>query len=127
MNAVINGRGWEGVPADLRAAADTPWFRSLLMFDPADALKKVKQPLLVVRAERDVQVPPHHGEKLAALANQRKRAPLTQLVTLGGVNHLLVPAATGEVSEYASLAGARVTPQLTLSIATFLNWAFALR
>jgi uncharacterized protein len=127
MNAVINGRGWEGVPDDLRAAADTPWFRSLLTFDPAEALKKVRQPLLVVRADRDVQVPPHHGEKLVALANQRKRAPLTQMVTLAGVNHLLVPAPTGEISEYPSLAGARVTPQITSSIATFLNWAFALR
>jgi pimeloyl-ACP methyl ester carboxylesterase len=127
MDAVVSGSGWDGVPPQLRAAADSPWFRSLLLFDPAEAVKKVKQPLLVVRAERDTQVPMHHGDRLAALANQRRRAPLTQLVTLDGVNHLLVPAPTGEVGEYPSLAGARVTPQLGLAVATFLNRAFALR
>ena len=78
-------------------------------------------------AERDTQVPSHHAEKLVALANARRGQPTTRLVVLQGVNHLLVPAETGEVGEYASLAGAAVTPDLAREIAVFLNAAYALR
>jgi len=38
-----------------------------------------------------------------------------------GVNHLLVPAKTGDVSEYGSLGpDAKVSPQVTSAIANFL-------
>ena len=33
--ATTTGRGWEGIPADMRKQADTPWFQSFLRFDPA--------------------------------------------------------------------------------------------
>ena len=127
MDATISGTGWEGVPQELRSAAESVWFRSLLTFDPAKIVKDVDQPILVVRAERDMQVPMHHGEKLAALANERKNRPTTELVTLAGANHLLVPAKTGEVEEYATLGAVRIAPELSKAIARFLNAAFALR
>ncbi len=127
MDAVVTGTGWDGVPDQLRATADSPWFRSLLLFDPARVIAKVKQPLLVVRAERDVQVPMHHGDKLAAMANQRRKAAATRVVTLEGVNHLLVPAKTGEVGEYASLTGSQITPLAAEAIVNFLKQALTLR
>ncbi len=127
MEAAVSGTGWDGVPQELRASVQSPWFRSFLTFDPARIVKEVDQPLLVVRAERDAQVPMHHGEKLAALANARKNRPTTELVTLAGANHLLVPAKTGEVDEYATLGSVRITPALSQAIARFLNAAFALR
>ena len=41
-----------------------------------------------------------------------------------GVNHLLVPAKTGDVTEYASLGpDAKVSPQVTGAIAAFLSKA----
>ena len=55
-------------PTTLRRAADTPWFQSLLAFDPARVMKDVDQPLLIVQGELDTQVPPHHADKLLALA-----------------------------------------------------------
>jgi len=127
MDAVVSGTGWEGIQPQMRASADTPWFRSLLLFDPAKAIAKVKQPLLVIRAERDTQVPMHHGDTLAALANRRRKARPTELVTLDGVNHLLVPAKTGEVGEYASLAGSSITPRAAEAVAAFLKQALTLR
>ncbi|MDQ3171783.1 MAG: alpha/beta fold hydrolase [Acidobacteriota bacterium] len=127
MDAAVSGTGWDGVPQELRASVQSPWFRSFLTFDPARLVKKVDQPLLVVRAERDMQVPMHHGDKLAALANARRNRPATELVTLAGANHLLVPAKTGEVDEYATLGSVRITPELSQAIARFLNAAFALR
>jgi pimeloyl-ACP methyl ester carboxylesterase len=127
MDAVVTGKGWEGVPADLRASADSPWFRSMLTFDPAVLLRDVRQPLLIVRAELDTHVPMHHGDKLAVLANQRKKAPRTAVVTLKGINHLLVPAKTGETSEYASLAGSSITPEVSDAVANFLKQTLTLR
>jgi hypothetical protein len=45
-------------------------------------------------------------------------------VKVPGVNHLLVPAKTGDVAEYASLGpDATVSPQVTRAIATFLSKA----
>ena len=81
MDAVVSGKGWEGIPLQVRATADTPWFRSLLTFDPVAAMKNVKQPLLVMTAARGSQVAPHHAEKLAAIANQRKKAAPAAVVT----------------------------------------------
>lgn len=127
MDAAVRGTGWEGIQPQMRASADSPWFRSLLLFDPAKAIEKVKQPLLVVRAERDTQVPMHHGDKLLEMANRRRKARPTELVTLDGVNHLLVPARTGDVGEYASLAGSTITPRAAEAVAAFLKQALTLR
>jgi len=51
---------------------------------------------------------------------KRVKAPV-EVVKVDGVNHLLVPARTGEVSEYATLgADAKVSPQVSSAIAAFL-------
>ena len=72
--AVISGKGWEGIPPEVRKQADTPWFRSLLQFDPAKVMPKVKQPILIIQGDLDTQVAPPHAEKLAELARARKNA-----------------------------------------------------
>ena len=40
IDAVITGKGWDDLPPELRHQADTPWFKSWLLFDPAAALKR---------------------------------------------------------------------------------------
>jgi len=80
----------------------------------------VRQPLLVVHAELDRQVPGHHAARLAELARGRKKNAGVEVVTLDGVNHLLVPATTGEVDEYASLTGKSITPKAAEAIAAWL-------
>jgi hypothetical protein len=118
--AVLKGKGWDGIPDDLRRAADTPWFQSLLAFDPAKLMKDVDQPLLIVQGELDTQVPPHHADKLLALAQSRNRKVDAQLLKVPGINHLLVPAKTGEVAEYASLSDAEVAPAVPAGIGAWL-------
>lgn len=121
INAAATGAGpWDGIPKELRAQAETAWFASYLSFDPARVMKDVRQPLLIVQGERDTQVAPRHAEALAALARARRRKVATDVVLVPGVNHLLVPATTGEVAEYAKLGGASVSADATASMAKWL-------
>jgi pimeloyl-ACP methyl ester carboxylesterase len=121
QTAVLTGVGWEGLPAEYRKAADTPWFKSLLQFDPAETMKDVRQPILIIQGDLDTQVLPHHADKLAALARARKRKVPVEVLHLPGVNHLLVPATTGEVSEYATLKEKQVVADIPAKIAEFLR------
>ena len=99
--AVIKGTGWGDIPLPARRAADTPWFYSFLTFNPDRAMDETRQPVLIVQGELDVQVQPYHADKLAGMARERKgnKVPV-EVVKVPGVNHLLVPAKTGDISEY---------------------------
>lgn len=122
QTAVVSGVGWEGLPPEYRRAADTPWFRSFLQYDPARVMKKVRQPVLIIQGALDKQVFPHHADTLAELARARDRDDATvELAHLPGVNHLLVPATSGEVSEYAALPTKQVVPDVAEKIAAFLR------
>ena len=118
--AVLRDGEWEGIPDALRRQADTPWFRSLLEFDPARVMRRVRQPILVIHGELDQQVLPYHADRIEALASQRNRRGATiEVARLDGINHLLVPATTGSVSEYASLADHEVSPRIA---ETVVDW-----
>jgi pimeloyl-ACP methyl ester carboxylesterase len=119
--AVIADKGWEAIPPELRAQAESTWFRSLLLFDPAKVMPKIKQPVLIVHGDLDRHVPPHHADALAKLARARKKAPPVELVHLPGINHLLVPAETGAVSEYPVLKDKTVSPAVAKSIVDWLK------
>jgi pimeloyl-ACP methyl ester carboxylesterase len=121
-NAVIKGTGWGDIPEAARRVADNPWFYSFLTFDPARAMNETRQPVLIVQGELDVQVLPYHADNLAGLARARKGAKtIVEVVKVPGINHLLVPAKTGDVSEYATLGpDAKVSPQVTSAIAAFM-------
>jgi fermentation-respiration switch protein FrsA (DUF1100 family) len=90
-------------------------------------MRDVEQPLLIVQGELDTQVAPHHADKLADLARARNRKADVQVLKVPGINHLLVPAKSGEVDEYGSLGGpdARVSPEITTGIADWLKKTFA--
>ena len=118
--AVSSGRGWEGIPDAYRRQADTPWFRSFLAFDPIKVIARVEQPVLVIQAERDRQVTaPRHGQLLLDASKGRKKRPDAALATIDGVNHLFVPAGTGDVDEYALLQDKRISPKM---IDTLVPW-----
>jgi pimeloyl-ACP methyl ester carboxylesterase len=120
--AVVSGQGWESLPDDVRKQAESPWFRSLLMFDPASVMRDVKQPILIVQGDLDAQVPPHHADKLAELARKRKKdAGAVEVVHFPGLNHLLVPAITGEVDEYPQLAEKAISPKVATTVAEWLK------
>ncbi len=121
QEAVVTEKGWESIPPDLRAQADTAWFRSLLLFDPAKVMQKIEQPILVIQGDLDQQVYPHHADQLGALARTRKKSPPVEVVHLPGINHILTAAKTGEVAEYATLSDKNITPDVARTIGAWLK------
>lgn len=119
--AVLTGKGWEDIAPALRQQADTPWFRSFLAFDPIRIMRDVDQPILIVQPLLDTQVPPLNGERLEAAARARKKTAAVDVVRLNGINHLLVPATTGEPAEYSVLTDRNVSPEVATSIADWLR------
>ena len=111
--AVITGKGLELLPPNVRRTVDNPEFQSILMSDPAKLMPQVRQPLLIVQGGLDTQVEPQNADLLEGLARKRKNAPAVEIVKVPGVNHLLVPATTGEVSEYADLKDKHVSAAVT--------------
>lgn len=96
--ATVTGKGWEKVPSEVRRQADTPWFRSWLLFDPAVTLKEVEQPVLIVQGALDTQAVVADADRLDALARDRERrsAAQTKKVIVDGVDHAFAaPAAAG--------------------------------
>jgi pimeloyl-ACP methyl ester carboxylesterase len=119
--AVITGKGLEQLPPDVRRTVDNAEFQSLLVSDPVKLVPNVRQPLLIVQGELDTQVEPQNADRLGELARKRKNAPAVDVVKVPGINHLLVPATTGEVSEYGTLADKHVSETVTQAIVTWLK------
>lgn len=108
--AVLTGTGWTGVPDTLRQQADTPWFKSQLAFDPAEILPKVHQPILILQADQDPDIPPAQADRLAELAKRRKKERPPELVHLPDVNQTLV---TG--------SGTAISPKIGDAIADWIK------
>jgi pimeloyl-ACP methyl ester carboxylesterase len=124
LDAVVSGRGWDKIPLAVRRQADTPWFKSWLQFDPAAAIKRLDQPILIVHGGLDTEVPASHADALEAFSSGRKRpASHTRKVVVPGVNHLFVPATTGGVDEYPVLPNLVMADEVAAVIVQWLATA----
>ena len=121
IEAVLTGKGWETIPEDLRYQADTPWFKSWLLFDPNVAINKLKQPILVLHGAIDRETPAAHANRLetAGLARKNVATARTRKALIPGVNHLLAVAETGEIDEYDLLPAKTVAAPVS---AALLEW-----
>lgn len=122
--ATMTGRGWEGIPVDMRRQADTPWFQSFLAFDPARVIRDIRRPVLLVHGELDTEVPVSHVDRLAELAEDGRPTSVA-VVTVRDVNHLLLPAVTGDVNEYPSLEDRNVSVDVMTAITDWLAETFS--
>jgi pimeloyl-ACP methyl ester carboxylesterase len=123
-SAVMTGRGWENIPPEVRKVADSPWFQSFLNFDPARVIEDVRQPMFFIHGELDGEVPVAHVDRLGELARKESRSRSVAVVTVRGVNHLLVPAVTGDISEYASLKERTISADVTNAVREWLAKTF---
>jgi pimeloyl-ACP methyl ester carboxylesterase len=120
LDAVMTGKGVEELPPDIRARVDSPWYRSLLLFDPAQVMPRIRQPVLIVHGELDRQIPRHHAQRLSELASARKKAAPARVAVIPKLNHLLVASVTGDVVEHASLQEKRISVEVARTIAEWL-------
>jgi fermentation-respiration switch protein FrsA (DUF1100 family) len=120
--AALSGRGWDAIPADVRYQGESPWFKSWLQFDPAEALRRVSQPVLILHGALDRQMPPDHGERLERLARARKQSVThTSRVVVPDVNHLMVEAVSGEPDEYVLLSGEPIASRVIAAVVDWLS------
>lgn len=79
----------------------TPWMRYFLSYDPCDALRRLKTPILVLNGSLDMQVPA--AENLAVIRPALKDNSQATIMELPGLNHLLQTARTGSPDEYGAI------------------------
>ena len=119
--AAVSGKGLDALTPAVRRQIDNAEFQSVLAADPAKLVPNVKQPILVVQGERDMEVAPTNADRLEGLAKARKQPAVVDVVKIPGVNHLLVPAQTGEVDEYTALPDKQISPVASAAIVEWLK------
>src|SRR5262249_46862125 len=80
--AVITGKNLKSLPAQVQRQVDTLEYQSILTYDPAAVVPKVRQPLLIIQGDLDTQIAPRNADRLEQLARARKGAPPVQVVRL---------------------------------------------
>ena len=126
-DAVLGESDWEGIPDELRRQADSQLFKSILAFDPAKVMERVRQPVLVTYGTLDQEVPEHHAERLVELARGRDRDAPSDLIRIEGANHLLVSAETGAVDEYDVLRSRSITVEFADAMTEWLQRTLGIR
>ena len=120
--AVLNEGSWEGISDAVRAQANTPWFRSMLAFEPESVVERVRQPLLVMQGELDQQTLPYHAERLQGIARRRNRTGSTVAIsTLPGVDHYLITSTNGINNEYISLSSRSISSTVATELVRWIN------
>ena len=119
--AVMSGDGWDEIPFTMRDQAETPWFESYLEFWPADIIDDLRQPMVVVHGGLDRQIVPGHADRLAEMGQARDRRVATELHRFENLNHLLIPAVTGEADEYEDLEDRTVSAELIAALGRTLH------
>jgi fermentation-respiration switch protein FrsA (DUF1100 family) len=98
LRVIIEGGDTSQLPPEARL----PWFKEFLTFDPAAAVRRVRQPLLILQGELDRQVSADQASLLERAARAAGNRDVTVKV-FPGLNHLFLPARTGAFTEYSTL------------------------
>ena len=105
------------IDAQVRAAT-TPTRRSFLTYDPGPALGALTVPVLACYGSRDLQVPATQSEP--ALRTRFADNPDATVRTFPRLNHLMQPATTGSLDEYAR-SETTISPQVLELITGWLR------
>lgn len=97
----------------------TPWFHAFLAYEPAKALQILRQPILVLNGELDMQVP--SAMDLDPIRAALKGNPRATVKELPKLNHLFQTAKTGAGTEYGDIEET-VAP---LALDTVTEWIHA--
>jgi dienelactone hydrolase len=103
------------------AATVNPYYRAWAVHDPVPALQALRVPVLAFFGGADLQVPA--GQNEPAMRTQLAGNPDATVRTLPGLNHLMQPASTGGLDEYASI-DTTVDPQALDLVRSWLTQRF---
>ena len=118
LETVIEGGDTSHLPPQARQFL--PWFREFLLFDPQAAMRRVRQPILILQGELDRQVTADQATLLERAARESGNRDVT-LSVLPGLNHLFLPARTGAWSEYSTLTTTSLSTELLNALGTWLE------
>ena len=99
----------------------SPSIRAFVTYDPTQALQKLDIPVLAFYGGLDIQVPP--SQNAAVMERLFADNPDATVLTLIGLNHLMQPATTGALSEYAQIQ-TTIAPQVLAVIGNWLESRF---
>lgn len=117
LRTVIEGGDISKLPAFFHFA----WTKAFLTYDPIPTIRKVRQPIFIVQGALDQQVTADQAELLAKAARDagNKDVMVRLFPTL---NHLFLPAVTGDESEYNSLKTSRIGDDVIKAIGDWLQF-----
>lgn len=122
IEAVLGEGKWDNIPENLRLRADTRWFRSFLEFDLNEIVRRTRQPILIIHGDADQQIPIHHSDRLASLAETRRRQESTvEMIKLTDINHQLLIVTSNPVNEYSQLFDRHVSSEMISSLTDWLD------
>lgn len=81
----------------------SPWMEYFLKYEPAQALTKVKCPVLALNGSHDLQVPPNANLPAIRAALKKGGNKNVTIIELPGLNHLFQESKTGSPTEYAEI------------------------
>ncbi len=92
-----------GIPARLDAiAAADPWMKFFFTYNPAETMRRVKTPVLILTGSHDQQAVPEQNPKIEAAFKQGGNKDVTARI-LPDLNHLFVHDTDGFPGNYAKL------------------------
>ncbi len=107
LRGQFEATGLEGEQLDSAVDAQvrqflSPWMRFFITYDPRPALARVRCPVLALGGMLDLQV--YHDQNLPEIEKAVKSGPGEVTIRrYEGLNHLFQPAATGAITEYATI------------------------
>lgn len=108
------------VPAALDSLARTNrWMRYFMTTDPLVTARRVKQPVLVLQGDTDMQVTPEQADTLAAAMRRAGNRSVT-LRRFPATNHLFLADSSGSPTGYAMLKATKVRQEVLGALA---DWA----
>lgn len=98
IRAVTTGGDLSKYPEQVRL----PWVKEFWTYDPLNAIKQVRQPILILQGALDRQITAEQAQMLEQAARGAGNKDVSVHV-FPNLNHLFLPAKTGAFSEYSSL------------------------
>ena len=98
----------------------SPWFRFFLDYDPLPNLRTVKQPVLALFGQKDLQVPAKQNMPLVQKALQDAGNAQAEVREMPELNHLFQHAYAGSPAEYAAIEET-ISPQVLQLIGEWIQ------